>query len=379
MATPTHRTNSVSIASFPEVQRADPGLAKLEDTAGQIQQLIAANNVVPSPVSRQLLDVADIAAREKTSPQMQALLAQQICASRPSFSEIQQLIDGNNGVPSSPNDTDSSFAKVRQIFQTARFLAILEHGPFEIRPIPLAESGIPEYLHEIVESVRGNATVQVARNVLIPDTCHSDVDQFLGGAYFVKGCIEDGDVLLHEKTPSGKPQPDQFSYFYDDIGYRDMRGIKEFGWDDSEFYHYSLPHLLLLDKFRAKLTEEEACSDELNALLDNWQPEDETSTTKKAELDVLQEKYEQLGKETTELRKQLVANEPFFDACCRIRDGSLENALKRYYDAGKKVWGVAGANHISPELVNRIRGRRVIVVTLKGSNSATDSDKKQNT
>ncbi len=82
--------------------------------------------------------------------------------------------------------------------------------------------------------------------------------------------------------------------------------------------------------------------------------------------------------EMVDLCKKMEAAKAFFKTCCRIRDGALESALKRYCDAGKKVWAHAGANHISA-ILDRIRERRVIVVTLKGSKSVDAGDEKQAT
>lgn len=365
------RSESTSIAHLPEVQRADQALAALENTADQIKQLIAANNGVPSSASRQLLDIADIEGREITSPNTRVLLQQQLAASGRSSIQIQQLIGGNNGVPSSPKDNSSHLAKVMEFFETARLLAIEEDGLFEIRRIDLADSGIPSYLHERVESVIGNATLQRARNVLIRDTNHSDVVHQANIIYFVRQCMEDGNVLLREGYPMGRAFPPQDTYF-EDCESRDERGITETGWDDMEFYYHCLDHVNLVESCSKKI-------EKLNATFEKLHPEDRSLTPQGDDKAVLEAQFNQLDAEVDVLNKKISENEPFYNASCRVRDGALESTFKRHYDAGKKVWGVAGASHISSALVDRIHERRVIVVTLKGSKSVDAGDGKQAT
>src|SRR5579885_2087074 len=69
-------------------------------------------------------------------------------------------------------------------------------GTYAIRPIPLEKSGIPEYMHSIVQSVVGNATLQTARNILIADTNHNDTDLQENIAYCVRGCVESGETVV---------------------------------------------------------------------------------------------------------------------------------------------------------------------------------------
>lgn len=358
MAIQAYRSNAASIASFPEVQRAEQALNSLETTAEQIQHLIAANTSLSSgpqddfqPV-RPLLDFADIGISERTNAQVQAFANQG--TSRESLYSTAILLE------SSDQERTSSYRELSLPSNVTKGYAY--------QRIPLCMSGIPKHLLPFVEAVWGNAPLPLARNVLIADTAHSDTVQGTNHVEFVTECIKDGDVLLHEGTPRGREEPPESSYFYN-IHERNKRGITEAGWDDIEFSNICTNHVKLLDTCIAKVEERDACSKKLH-------PEDGALTPEGAEKFALEEQYKALHREAVDLNAKVESGQELFDIGCSVRDGSLDNALKSYYKAGRRVWAVAGAWHISPELLAKIAMRRVIVIILKGKPLDQSTDKK---